>query len=636
LFEVREFEKRKNKEAGVLAEYNHILGMDLLNAGGSMLNGFMAETKLRNNFETDRLVEHRFYITDEKIEDKMIKDIFEILMKILKLGKFKGAISKLVFSQKLLYILLERNWIGWQMGTVPPYIQEISKELSEDFLNEKDIVFFFGPGDTNRMFFYDDMGKDRDLVSEPYPGPELDIRNIEKTGFLFLDYSFSAFGDATEKSPGIIGNTGLLHDMASRESIMYFLKNMDWGAGQALAESKNEIYGALRYRHRENVSRPYVKEVFEKVLLSDPGLEILSAKKPHKGFYCAQRYKNKFMDSVEISPEYEIQNGNIIFSNYSLMLMEPNKPMVPVYTKSIVIPSGAKIDDIKIEKHQKTTENVTIPLFRDEYYEGENFSGIYPKEEWWKNERNFLDGRKEIIFSVPVRYDGRNAIINDFSFLVFYNSSLEITKFYTASVVEGEKQNFYLDLYSNGEREAEIFLKIYGFDELSKNITLEKGENEIIFDWNDTSTPGEYTAEVVVVSDVVIGPRATKFRIFRKPDFFSMVTGSIIQVWKNIGMKFTRVFESNKTELRNTTPSMETSSWIEDGKRITEMKSSEFDLKVIQSSDERILKFNSPLGEIIIRESNGTREEKIYGDPKVREQFSAFRKKFKDKIEGMR
>ncbi|MCD6477732.1 MAG: DUF2341 domain-containing protein [Candidatus Aenigmarchaeota archaeon] len=632
IFEIREFEKNKNKGVGILSEYNHILGLDLLTSGGSMFNGFLAENILRNDFKTDRLVEHRFYATDEDIDDKLTKKVLDVIINFLKLNKMKGAMSKLVFSQKLLYLLLERDWNGWEVGTIPLYLQEISKELSSDFFREKSMVFFFGPGDTNKMFFYDDLGEDRDLVTDPYSGPELDIRDIGKAGFLFLDYSYSARANVTQNSPGFIGNNGLLHDLSSRDTIFYFLKNLDWGAGQALSESKNNILGALRYKYRVNASSPYRKEAFEKILLSDPALNITSKAKPHKGFYCARRYNNEFMDEVDITPSYDVNNGNIIFYNYTSLLLESNRPMLSVYTKSIIIPSGAKISNIKVEKQQKIIENITIPFFRDEYYEEKNFTGIYPDEEWWKNERDFLDGRKEIIFSVPVRYDTKNkeAVVNNFNFKVVYNSSLEVTKFYTMDIIKGERQRFYLDIYTNKQRESKIFLRVYGSknDEITKNVTLKKGENSVEICWNDTGNTGKYTAEVVVISDVVMGPRSLDFSILRKPNIFKSTAYSIVQVWKDLADKLTRIFQVNNINLEKEMPESKIYSWVEDGKRISEMKTNEFDLRMEASGNESKITFTSSLGKIIITKVGGNKKEMIYGDPKLRYQYNDARKIF--------
>ncbi|MCK4635228.1 MAG: hypothetical protein KAT37_05145, partial [Candidatus Aenigmarchaeota archaeon] len=363
------------------------------------------------------------------IEDELIKKIKEIVLKDIS-KKLFSIYSKLSFSQKLLYILLERNWVDWEIPGVPHYLDEISREKSVEFLENKDMTFFFGPGDTNKMFFYDDLGKNRDIYADPYPGPELDLRGLDKTGFMFLDYSYSSGLDFPLNSPGLIGNTGLLHDMASRETLIYFLDNMDKGIGQALAESKNQI--AKTELRGEEGARPKEKEYFEKVLLTDPGISF--GYFYSEGYFSANREGEYFYDRIEISPEYDET-----FLDYSSVIIVPNRPIIPVYTKSMILPSDAKIKDIEIEKNQRIIENVSLPVYRDEYYAEENFSGTYPEEEWWKKEREFLDGRKEIIFSVPVIYDTekRETIVNSFVFKVEYESDLEVTDFYAMNTIVG-------------------------------------------------------------------------------------------------------------------------------------------------------------------------------------------------------
>jgi hypothetical protein len=64
---------------------------------------------------------------------------------------------------------------------------------------------------------------------------------LDKPGFLYLDYSYSAGSEFPDRSPGIVGNTGLLHDVASKESVDEFTRNINRGAGEALAESKNRF-----------------------------------------------------------------------------------------------------------------------------------------------------------------------------------------------------------------------------------------------------------------------------------------------------------------------------------------------------------------------------------------------------------
>lgn len=631
LLNIRFFEEKENLEVGILAEYNHIGGMDLLMQGGSMMNGFLAHLNLRDKYKTERLAENRFFTTGGTMEEDLLEKIKEIILKDID-KKLFWVYTKLRFSQKLLYILLERNWVDWEIPGVPHYLEEINKSKSREFLENKGMTFFFGPGDTNKIFFYDDLGKSRDIYSNPYPGPELDLRTLDKTGFLFLDYSYSFGLDFPLSSPGLIGNSGLLHDTASRETIIYFMKSMDKGVGQALAESKNQV-AKMQFRS-EDGPKPKEKEYFEKILLTDPALKLTEFKA--EGFFSAGKEEDYFYDSIEISPEYD---G--VFLGYSSVLMEPNKPIIPVYTKSMILPSGAKVKDIKVEKNQKVMEGVSLPVYRDEYYREENFSEIYPKKDWWKKERSFLDGRKEIIFSVPVIYDSENSrvTINEFVFKVEYTSKLEITDFDASSIAKGEEQNFYLTLYSEGEREAELSLRIYGEikDELKKIADLKPGENRIKFTWNNTQNPGEYEAQVVVISDgLCIGPRALNFRILEKPNLLIQTMERFLQVWDYLGERFSRTFTAQKVELNKTGPDIRTESWAQGRKTVKRITTSDFILTITESDEKRETLFTSVSGNIIIKETLGNREEIVHGNKKVKEEFENAKKLLEGELKNIK
>ena len=624
LLSIRNFEEKEKLEAGILAEYNHPGGFDLFAQGGSMLNGFAAHLNLREKYETERLVEKRFS-APETVEEELLEKIKEIILKDID-KKLFWVYSKLRFSQELLYILLERNWVDWEIPGVPHYLEEISLSKSIEFFENKDITFFLGPGDTNKIFLYEE---DRDVYLDPYPGPELDLRNLEKTGFMFLDYSYSFNLDFPINSPGLIGNTGLLHDTASRDTIIQFTKRMGNGLGQALAESKNEVAKARMIGLGEQEGpKPKEKEYFEKVLLTDPALNLGDFYS--EGYFSAEREGNYFYDSIEIRPEYDGE-----FTDYSSVLIEPNKPILPVYAKSMILPAGAKIREIKIDKNQRIVENVSLPVYRDEYYREENFSGIYPSEEWWENEREFLDGRKEIYFSVPVRYDSKERlIINDFTFKVEYDSDLEITDFYAIDITEGEEQNFYLTLQSKEERETEVFLRIYGEtrDEISRKVSLNKGENDIKFSWNNTEKSGSYEAQAVVVSgDIVVGPRATSFDIMGKPNLLIQTAEMIVQVWSSFEERILSL-TSQKAELNKTKQDVRVESWTENGKTVRRITTDDFVLIITESNEKRETNFTSVTGSIIIKENLGNREEIVQGNVKVREEFENAKKLLQEEL----
>lgn len=618
ILSVRLFEEKEELNVGILAEYNQPAGLDLLTFGGSMMNGYMAHLNLRG-YEAERLVEKRYYSSGE-IEDELLEEIKKIILKELN-KKLFWVFTKLEFSQKLLYILLERDWIGWEIPGVPHYLEEITMERSVDLLEGKDFTLFFGPGDASQIFFYDDMGEDRDIYFDPYPGPELDLGNLEKTGFLFLDYSYSAAANLPEKSPGFLGNTGIMHEVASRNSLLYFLESTGHGVGQALAESKNSL-ARIEMKDDEG-PKPREKEYFEKVLLTDPALKLTEEKIP-KGFFSAKREGNYFYDEVEIKPEI---NG----SGCSFPMLVPNKPITPVYTGSMIIPSGAEVTNFKVSKKSKVFDNVSFPLYSDKYYSQENFSGIFPKEEWWKRERTYLDGRKEIIFSVPVVYDSENmtAFVNDFVFRVEYNADLEITNFYTADITEGESQIFYLEIYSEEEREAEAYLKFCGqsCEEISKFVELEEGENLMRLLWNGTEEPGNYQAQVTVSSGSIhIGPRALNFRVLERPSLLIQTSKKIVQVWDSFSEKVFRTLSWNRIELNNTNPEITKEQWVENGTKLTRFETNDFVLTVKEDSGTRETVFTSASGMIIVNEFSGRVEEIIRGNQEVKKDFEKLKK----------
>ncbi len=619
-------EEKECLKAGIIAEYNHPGGFDLFAQGGSMMNGFIANLGLRENYETERLVERRFSGGGGSMEDELMEKIKELVLKEID-KKLFWVYSKLVFSEKLLYILFERDWIGWEIPGVPHYLEEVSKERAVEILENRGITFFLGPGDTNEVVFYEE---DRDIYIDPYPGPKLDLRDLEKTGFMFLDYSYSYGLDLPLNSPGFVGNTGLLHDTASRDTINYFAGNIEMGFGQALAESKNFIIKS--YSRGEEGPKPKIKEFYEKVLISDPELGSGSFR-PH-GFFSAQKEGDYFYDRVEIIPEYEED-----FYGFSSVILEPNRPVVPVYTKSMIIPSGSELIDIEVESNKMILENISLPIYRDEYYTQENFSGIYPEDYWWKNEREYLDGRKEIIFSVPLIYDigKKEVLVNDFVFKVIYKAPLEIYDFYTISQAEGKTQSFHAVVYSNEKRQGEVLLRIYGTenDEIRKRVELAPGENEINFSWKAKS-PGNYEAHLVLVSEEIhSGPRALKFKVMQKPNLLIQTKESVLQVWHSFKETISRFFSSGKIEAKKSSQ-INVEYWVENGKNLKRIASEEFVLVVVESGEERKINFTSPRGNILVREKKGNKEEIIHGSRKVREEFEKAKKYLRNELEFLK
>lgn len=607
IFKIIEIEGERPK-IGIGAEYNHIKGIDLLTAGGSMLNGFIAESGVKK-YDTRRIVERR--LENESMKDELYEELKKIILKSID-KNFGIYYYKISMSEKLLYNLLERDWMNWNIGSVPGILDEIDKERMGDIFDETNVSMFFGSGDKNKIYFPDDE--------------ELDLREVDG-GFLVLDYSYSGYSDVD--GAGFIGNTGLLHDVASREFWSYFFGKIERGIGYSFMRAKNNLVKGF-VPGEKNLPK---KEYYEKILLTDPGIKIFKRSFTSNGFHSAERHGEYFKDTTTIRPEYEKKEGRIVFYNYSMISLVPNKPMVPVYTGSIIIPSGAEIKDIKVEKFGEIIDG-SIPIFRDEYYEEKDFDGIYPQDEWWKNEKEYLDGRKEIIFSVPVRYRDGKIILNRFNFTVIYSSGLEVIGVDVVGVED--KEVFDIEIESEKDRKAKIFLDIFGNEntEISRNVELKKGNNEIKIKWN--GSPGEYKAQVVVVSDVTIGPRELDFVVERKPDFLSITTDAIIKVWKNLGGEIERLFKNNKIELRKVTPKAKIESWVEDGKKITRMTGRDFVLSIEEGGELRRVEFKSPTGKIVIKKWRGNKEERIYRNGDVKNEFEEAKRKLKDELQGMK
>ncbi|RLG37916.1 MAG: hypothetical protein DRO01_06750 [Thermoproteota archaeon] len=353
----------------------------------------------------------------------------------------------------------------------------------------------------------------------------------------------------------------------------------------------------------------------------------LGGKAKPSGYFSARREGDHFYDIVEIIPEYKET-----FFNFNSTLIEPNKPMAPVYSKSMILPSNAKIRGIKVKKIDSAVTNISIPLFRDEFYNEKNFTGTYPEKEWWKKERNFLDGRREITFSVPIRYNG-SAIANSFSFKVEYDADLEITEFFAPDIIVGEIQRFYLRVYSKKDREAQIFLRI-GEDYIRENVSLKSGENELILQWNKTSEAGDYNALAVLISGKErVGPRATTFSIKERPNLFLQTKEKIVQVWENFWERLSRIFSSEKVESKKENPETRVELWVENGTVVKKIVTTDYTLIIKRNEEKREINFTSASGNIIIKKTLGNREEIISGNEKIKEEFENAIKKLKETLE---
>ncbi len=313
--------------------------------------------------------------------------------------------------------------------------------------------------------------------------------------------------------------------------------------------------------------------------------------------------------------------------------MEPNKPILPVYTIRFIVPRDSKIKNIEIEKSSVIESDVEIPVYRSEYYKEENVSGIYPNKEYWKLEREFLDGRKEIIFSVPIRYNPsrKEVIINSFSFKLIYDTDIEITDFYAIPTIEGETQIFYVVVDSSRPRKADVFLRVNGI-EIQRHVNLSKGENKIELLWNATKS-GRYKAVVVLISnETSIGPREIEFEILEKPNIFVKSYEKMIQVWKDLIHKFSRIFTSEKIEINKTYSDFKFVSWIENGNEIKRFESSEFKLTINESSEEKITTFITSDGILIIKEKLGSKEEIIKGSKDIKKKYLQTLSLIKEKL----
>ncbi len=544
------------KDGMIVAEYRTPKMIDLIIPGG-MTEGFITERALSSyDFDFKRIVE----IRGTKLEVNAISMITEKygVWDFAKDYWFKYALdmlkptSMLKLGSELKYSLLEYDWVQTFRKMRPLRLPKISKTEILKELPGEGIIFFFGIGNQTEWV----MPKS---VLNPYPdsAPKLNAKdiNFKEPVFFFDEHSLSGHPDSkfTESNNLVlVGSTGIIHSPNAAMALLAFLAGItnNKPIGEALMNSKNIVVFSEKNETMENLMTGSVttsallkmqKEHYQKILYGDPKILL----DPVPG-YDNTNYKvsDDMKINIIVDFTYEIEDGAIEFEDYDILLMEYNKPVVPLKKLSIPLPGNSNILSINKNEFWKKYNNISIPILEpDEYYEKEPFLDKFPNETIWAGVDEKIDGRKALeLFIIPVIYYNNSSadVLEKIEFEIAYEAPAEILDINVETFFNTANFNIRTKAHGNNK----IFIKV-------DNVTIQKdifihGIENITFNWRGAA--GKHTAEFVIVGEEVTGPKSLNFEL---NDFLGTIKNTSSKDYIQYEI---RTFENSlKLTIRNST-----------------------------------------------------------------------------------
>jgi len=612
-----------DKTALILASYNTPgRYWDVLTAGGTMPNVINAEVELLfKGFDVTRLVEKRsefdelnFTILD-KLNDVIKKlELTDSASYTSLFSTLLGDISKIILvariGDEVLYSIYEFDWSdSWKslINLKPEYPKHLpvfnEDNLKEEIKNNQ-VALYFSKGNQTDWF----IPLNSSWYSTVYQ--EFDPSNLNSNAlFYYLRYSDS-FGIKDKMldlgSLSLVSSTSDSYNIYSGQTAYHFFKYFDQPVGKAMLETKNRNYQLSQTDLNKN--KIYEKEYYDKILIGDPSLSF----DPNVDFEQSSDVKienGNYIITYSFRPDYDlIHHGDsnfIIFNDTDDYLVDNNKPIIPIYKKTFMLPTNSEILDFTIGLSNKTYDNIDLPIIHPdpEYFTNQTFIGEFPDKFYWNYEIKLLDNRTifETLFSPVIYYSNNTAKIFDEIEVTFkYKSPIEITRINATNVKQGDPGKITVELFNsfNQDQDVNLSLKIQtdSFeDEIIKQVKLSPGKNILEVDYNNTNHLCKYSISIVVTTEgIVVGPKYTYFETFKE--------SFLEKIWYPIS----RIFKINVTGFFKQTKSFKEDYTIkkQGDKIILDYKSIGMTIHIEQHTDKTVTLIKTPEGELKIEQKS--------------------------------
>ena len=566
----------RSEKITLVGEYRHGKLADALHFYGGMFQAWFIDNAGLKGFETSRIVEKRidFPGTDAKTVDlvKMVYDIakdvtIDKLMQVL-LGGTWSVFSYAKMANSVAYGILEFDWIPWLQhpGGFPDHLPVINASLN-DKISGAGVVGYFGMGDKYWSIPHESRNW-LEMYLDPY-GNSTNFTSISFDGFLYDDHDISAESEikkqVVEQGGSVLASSGIVHDTYTTISSSSFFSGLAEGAslGEALSHMINNYpsgqWAAIIFPSASFTKGPALglKDIAERILYADPAyVPFASAKKALQSTQpVAIAPSGSFTISAALVSNYTVENRSLKVWNADSYMVEQERPLVPVFVKEFILPTGASIEKVKADIKYSTVRGLARNIiYNDTYYA--DYAGImsqcmqdlnivtepndeeevklsecvkaglessmtypYPNESYWFRSSTLLDGRISVRVYIPsVIYEQRTSkVVQTAQISVEYDAKLEM-RVETQDVPAGEEAAVKVTMLNQGgEIAGDVYVWIEG-DEGTWNFSesVNVPENSTLsrkFSFTPPSKGGYQVKALFDASGVTIGPRFASFTI---------------------------------------------------------------------------------------------------------------------------
>jgi hypothetical protein len=534
---------QENKKALIISAYNTPGKVsDILYSGGTMPGIFLTELELRKRgFNVTKIVEKRVEYDElnftilEKLRD--IAEEFRTLSQTTYDSFFWeifGDVSKIILIAKagnhVIYPYHEFDWRDtWQSiitlePEFPKHLPILNITNLIKYTPENQVILYLSKGNATHWLIPENSTD----WSTYYL--TFDPSNIPfNPNFYYIHHPFGYNVSSKLLKNGTlasIGPTANTYFFNSGIVGVEFFKKFENSIGKALTLTKNRNLEFSNFG--KYTQKTYKKEYYTETLLGDPSLifdPYLNLR--FSGFVKCKH--NLFTQTFYIKPEYYMASNNnekfLIFENADDYLLILNKPAIPIYKKSFILPVGSEILDISVRGVSKKTFNdITLPIIYPdpEYFEKENFTGTYPEEIYWYYTSSLLDDRKILdLFFSPVVYssDGNAEVFKKIKVSVKYKSPFEISRLRATDTFKHKKSFIFFSVCNQLDRKIKanttFRIQTSEFEDIvEREFTFRPGLNFRMLKYENTTQEGDYSVSMVLKhEDIIAGPKYTSFKV---------------------------------------------------------------------------------------------------------------------------
>jgi len=327
-----------------------------------------------------------------------------------------------------------------------------------------------------------------------------------------------------------IGPTANSYSLQSDRVAVEFFKNFDQPIGKALKLTKNRNLKLDRFINLS--TRVYKKEYYTETLLGEPSLIF----DPHLDLKSSKFVKCKhdiFTHAFFVEPEYFLASNNdenfLIFEDPDDYLIAENKPAIPLYKESFILPVESEVLDVSVKVlSEEVFDDIFIPVVipDPDYFDNETFVGTFLEQFYWTTSSMLLDGRKTLdLFFSPVVYssNGTAKVFEKIKVTINYKTPFEISEVFAMNTYKNKKAIIFFavcnGLYEKIKVNSTIRIQTDSFEDvLEKQFTLHPGLNLNMLKYENTSHVGDYSVSIVVRhEDIIAGPKHTYFKVGDEP-----------------------------------------------------------------------------------------------------------------------